>query len=249
MSFKSILVISLLFLKLFSSIDSLKSQNCFTNSNSFSSDSLKFLETSNRENECDPILVTSLIDSLRNTSIDAIFTDSIPDHLCRIVESLSQLYEKDVITRNCSWYSTSSKQQQKNEVSRSIVSRNQENESEDEDEGDKRKSEKRSTFVRISPSKVEYSFGFLHHFLTRNNVSRFIVLVIYDDDTNTNNTTSGSNLNTLPLILSSFQNWDQRQIMDGFILLPSHFFRTIDSIQPVISLLSTISTQCKYCLY
>lgn len=245
MSPKLILLFSLL-TQVFSFIDSLN-KNCFTNSNSFSNDALKFLKTS-EEDECDPILVTSLIDSLRNSSIQAVFTDSVPDRLCHIVESLSQLYEKDVITRNCSWYSTSSVpwNRQQQDGSRSIVSGFEQEEIEDEDEGAKRKSEKRSPFVRISPSKVEYSLGYLHHFLIRNNVSSFIVLVIYNDTSTNNRNSSHTNLNILPLILSSFANWDQRQIVDGFILLPSHFFRTIDSIQPVISLLSNIPTECKY---
>ena len=222
--------------------------NCVSNSNSFSSDSLKFLETSRGE-ECDPILVTLLIDSLRNSSIEALFTDSIPDHLCQVIESLSVLYEKDVITRNCSLYTSVQRKGSSGIVPRNQQTNNRTKNSGDEDEVRRKavgRKDKRSPFVRISPSNLEYSLGFLHHFLTRNNVSRFIILVIYDGNRNDSSSTSGSKL--LSSLLSSLVNWDQRQIIDGFIFVPSHSFHSSDDYQPVSTFLSSLSTQCKFCV-
>lgn len=218
-------------------------RNCFTNSNSFSSDSLKFLETNQKENkQCDPILVTSVIDSLRNTSIHAVFTDSIPNRLCQVVESLAMLYEKDVITRNCLWHTSSFHWKGSN----SLILR-KENLTSDQDEvaTKEREWKRRSPFVRIAPSKFGYSLEFLHHFLTRSNISRFIVLVIYD----ANISGGSSQVKILSSILQSFANWDQRQTMDGFLFTPTHLFHSSDGYLPIISLLSTLPTQCKFHLY
>lgn len=217
------------------------SGNCFTNSNSFSSDSLKFLETRQKENEeCDPILVTSIIDSLRNSTIDALFTDSIPDHLCQVVESLSLLYEKDVITRNCSWYTSSLHWKGSNGL---ISAKENLTSDRDEVENKERKLMRRSPFVRIFPSNLEHSLEFLHHFLTRSNISRFIIIVIYDANINS----SSSQVKILSSILSSFANWDKRQSADGFLFLTTHLFHSQDGSRHVIPLLSSLSTQCKFC--